>query len=804
MDSNESDEDHDMEEHRSTNEDIDPNAALDDFIQQNIVKESALKDSKKGDQANVSTHVADHDMEEHRLTNEDIDLNAALDDFIQQNIVKESALKDSKEGDQANVSTHVAGDNETLFSKNVKEEYFVTKEDKPLEEDVSDMSKPPGFENFIKQNSVCSISSNASRSGKCFTSFGNYKRKELKGFSFIDEMSRIIEVGGTLGYNVRGCKKSLWKMINGIDVSDMSKPPGFENFIKQNSVCSISSNASRSVRNDSERFGFIFSSGDAAIFNDFIQESGLIDLPMGALDRRWSNHNPILLHLKKIDFGPTPFRIFHLWFDRIDFEKVVKDKWDDITGEFLDIKEAFLNFYKKKFSCHDSQVYFPSFMPAHRLNTSDQDLLEAVVSMEEIKTTEFVVSFFYSGKFPQGVNSTFITLIPKVSNPLFIKDYRPISLIGLHYMIVAKILSNRLSKVIDSIISPEQSVFISGRQILDGPLILSEIIDWTSILINGSPTLEFSFKRGLRQGDPLSPFFFIIVMEGLYMALNDGKASNMFHGNQNDMENITRILNIFYIASGLKINFHKFNVFRVGVSNGDVVSTAACTGCEAGSFPFSYLGLPIGSNMSRIAYWQILIDRFKARLSGSFPFSYLGLPIGSNISRIAYWQILIDRFKARLSGWKANLLSIGVRLTLIKSVLGSLGIYYFSIFKAPEMVIKSLESLRANFFWGSHESSKKLSCVRWSNTVASFDKGGLGVGSLSAFNTALLLKWRCHLFNFLNFLWVQATRCVIIAKVLRIVTHQGWYYMICNKCKSKANKLQTSNSYKCERCDEEV
>nr|GFC70014.1 cysteine-rich receptor-like protein kinase [Tanacetum cinerariifolium] len=52
----------------------------------------------------------------------------------------------------------------------------------------------------------------------------------------------------------------------------------------------------------------------------------------------------------------------------------------------------------------------------------------------------------------------------------------------------------------------------------------------TFILINGSPTLEFSLKRGLRQGDHLSPFLFIIVMEGLHMALNDGIASNMFHG----------------------------------------------------------------------------------------------------------------------------------------------------------------------------------------------------------------------------------------------------------------------------------
>nr|GEW82600.1 RNA-directed DNA polymerase, eukaryota, reverse transcriptase zinc-binding domain protein [Tanacetum cinerariifolium] len=129
----------------------------------------------------------------------------------------------SKEGDQANVSTHVAGDNETLFFGKVKKEYFVTKEDKPSEEDVSDTYKPPGFEIFIKENSECSISSNASRSGKCSTSFGNYKRKELKGFSFIDEMSRMIEVGGTLGYDVKGCKKSLRKIINGIGVSMADK-----------------------------------------------------------------------------------------------------------------------------------------------------------------------------------------------------------------------------------------------------------------------------------------------------------------------------------------------------------------------------------------------------------------------------------------------------------------------------------------------------------------------------------------------------------------------------------------------------
>ncbi|GJT69785.1 RNA-directed DNA polymerase, eukaryota, reverse transcriptase zinc-binding domain protein [Tanacetum coccineum] len=272
-----------------------------------------------------------------------------------------------------------------------------------------------------------------------------------------------------------------------------------------------------------------------------------------------------------------------------------------------------------------------------------------------------------------------------------------------------------------------------------------------SILVNGSPTSEFSLKRGLRQGDPLSPFLFIIVMEGLHIALKDGLTANLFQGvkigsseirlshlfyaddviilsewNQCDMDNIIRILNVFYLASGLKINISKSNLYGVGVSSDDIESMAAGTGCSASNLPFSYLGLPIGSNMNRIANWNSLIERFKIRLSG----------------------------------WKANMLSSGGRLTLIKSVLGSLGIYYFSIFKVPEAVLKTLESLRASFFWGATGDSRKLAWIKWSNILASLDKGGLGVGSLKAFNNSLLLKWRWRLLNKPSALWVEVLKSI--------------------------------------------
>nr|GEV36721.1 hypothetical protein [Tanacetum cinerariifolium] len=92
-----------------------------------------------------------------------------------------------------------------------------------------------------------------------------------------------------------------------------------------------------------------------------------------------------------------------------------------------------------------------------------------------------------------------------------------------------------------------------------------------------------------------------------------------------------------------------------------------------------------------------------------------------NIIRVlrANWTTLIDRFLAKLSAWKANLFSIGGRLTLIKAILGSLGMYYFSIFKVPESILKNLESIRALFFWGGSHSSQKLAWVKWLNVLAS-------------------------------------------------------------------------------------
>jgi hypothetical protein len=172
---------------------------------------------------------------------------------------------------------------------------------------------------------------------------------------------------------------------------------------------------------------------------------------------------------------------------------------------------------------------------------------------EELKgdVMRFISEFHRNGRLTKGLNSTFIVLIPKVDSPQRLNDFRPISLVGSMYKILAKVLANRLREVIGSVIS--ETAFVKDRQILDGILIANELVDeahrskkelllfkvdfekaydsvdwgyldavmgrmefptlwrkWmrecvctatASVLVNGSPTDEFPLERGLRQGD---------------------------------------------------------------------------------------------------------------------------------------------------------------------------------------------------------------------------------------------------------------------------------------------------------------
>ena len=194
----------------------------------------------------------------------------------------------------------------------------------------------------------------------------------------------------------------------------------------------------------------------------------------------------------------------------------------------------------------------------------------------------FFKEFFQNDQFVKSLNATFLVLVPKGRTVVDLKDLRPISLVGSLYKILSKVLANRIKRVMSLVISQSQNAFVEGRQILDAVLIANEAVDSTlrgkekgilckldiekaydhirwdfllqmlermgfgskwiilinwcistatfSVLINGSPSGFFRSSRGLRQGDPLSPYLFVIGMEALSCLLQRAVEGNFISG----------------------------------------------------------------------------------------------------------------------------------------------------------------------------------------------------------------------------------------------------------------------------------
>ncbi|GJZ93740.1 hypothetical protein Tco_0665943 [Tanacetum coccineum] len=121
----------------------------------------------------------------------------------------------------------------------------------------------------------------------------------------------------------------------------------------------------------------------------------------------------------------------------------------------------------------------------------------------------------------------------------------------------------------------------------------------------------------------------------------------------------------------------------------------------------------------------------------TLPFNYLGVKVGGFMSRISSWDDIIAKISSRLSKWKLKTLSIGGRFTLMKSVLSSFPLHYFSIFKVPKGILNKMEAYRRKFFNGIDKSDRKLSLIGWKKILASKKNGGLGVSTIHGVKGAI-------------------------------------------------------------------
>jgi ribonuclease HI len=391
------------------------------------------------------------------------------------------------------------------------------------------------------------------------------------------------------------------------------------------------------------------------------------------------------------------------------------------------------------------------------------------------------------GYFPSSLNETNICLIPKCDNPASMKDLRPISLCNVLYKMVSKLLANRLKGCLDKCVSEEQSAFVEGRSILDNALIAIEIIhalkrktrgskgdlalkidiskaydkvDWGflrgmlerlgfsnrwiqwmmlcvssvnySVLVNFEQVGPIFPGRGLRQGDPLSPYLFILVTEGLTALIKKSMASGALHGvkicrgaptvshllfaddcflfcrsNLEETNHLMHILKTYELASGQEINLTKSEVF-------------------------------FSKNLSMAAQEDLSKIMGVRHVLGTG--NYLGLPSMIGRKKKEIFAYIKDRVWKRINSWRGRALSKAGKEVMIKSVLQAIPSYVMSVFLLPETTIKEIERMMNSFWWGGGTHNQGIRWLAWDRMAYPKSFGGMGFRDLHSFNLSMIAK----------------------------------------------------------------
>ncbi|KAL2226583.1 UNVERIFIED_CONTAM: hypothetical protein Sindi_2017000 [Sesamum indicum] len=331
------------------------------------------------------------------------------------------------------------------------------------------------------------------------------------------------------------------------------------------------------------------------------------------------------------------------------------------------------------------------------------------------EVTMAVMDFFNTGRLLKQINTTLLALIPKVHAPMTVSDFRPISCCNVLYKVIAKIIVQRLSVILDKLISPGQAAFVPGRSIGDNIMLAQEL--FTGYNQSRLPP-KCALKVDIRKAyDTVEWDFMIAVMElfGLPSTfvkwIELGFANDVLLFCHADMDSIRVFktgLDMFAEWSGLRLNEHKSHLIISRSAQGLREEMMIVLGFQEGVLPMKYLGVPLISSRLTISDCRPLL-------------------------------LKIDK---RIAGWEGISLSYAGRVQIIKSVLMALSLYWASAFILPKKVINEIEKRLRTFLWKGTTTSGYPK-VAWKDLCRSKDEGGLGFKDICSLNRALMTKKLC-------------------------------------------------------------
>ncbi|KAM6543834.1 hypothetical protein CsatB_008281 [Cannabis sativa] len=394
-----------------------------------------------------------------------------------------------------------------------------------------------------------------------------------------------------------------------------------------------------------------------------------------------------------------------------------------------------------------------------------------------------------------SINETYLVLIPKKSNASKVCDFRPISLCSTFYKVIAKTIANCLKTVLTSLISHNQGAFLSNRIIFDNILIANEVINaingrkagkvgWAGLKLDmekafdkvewgflESIFLHFSFptnfvslvircvstisfrlcinqgisnliipSRGIRQGDPLSPYLFLLVVEGLSVIIPSKEHLALFK-DISICRSSPSISHMLFADDSLlftQVSHHNSSYIQ------DILSTYN-----------KAMGQFVNLAKSSVLFSRNTSHHDKHYFLSSLgmadkPFidTYLGVPQCFARSKKSSFHFILQRASSKLSVWKSKLFSKAGKEVLLKAVIQAILSYVMSCYRVPQSICKQLEKLMANFWWGAKGQNKsKIHWKSWHNLCKSKFFGGLGFRSIINHNQAMLAKQACVFFK---------------------------------------------------------